>query len=71
MSEFQFNFNRIQQISMCQELLHVCVKKTAIKLVPRGWCLHALKAGTFPFQASSQAQTSVEVHEPLFLRRLL
>ena len=57
MSGFQFNFNRIQQISMCQELLHVCVKKTAIKLVPRAWCLYAPKAGTFPFQASSQAQT--------------
>lgn len=49
----QLNFNRIQQISMCQEL-YVCMRKAAIKLVPRSWCLYAPKAGTFPFQASSQ-----------------
>lgn len=54
MSGFEFNFNGIQQIPTCQELLSVWVRKTAIESVLRAWCPYASKAGTFPFQASSQ-----------------
>lgn len=54
MSGFEFNFNGIQHISTCQELLSVWVRKTAIESVLRAWRPYAPKAGTFPFQASSQ-----------------
>lgn len=38
---------KFNKVSMCQELLYVCVRKTAIKLVLRAWCLYSPKQAHF------------------------